>query len=113
MNRKAHPNHELDRNPYWDLDEGSLSVIVKIRLNSDYFHQSADRCPKCDANCWEAEQPPIVFRGCACATMAFPPHVPLHERWEPDLWVEAVTQARHELSVQLQRELSSSAGGPN
>jgi hypothetical protein len=83
MNRNPSPNHELDHDPYWDLDEGTLTVIVKIRLNSEYFHQTADRCPKCEANCWEAEQPPIVFRGCACATMAFPPDVPLHDRWKP------------------------------
>jgi hypothetical protein len=113
MNRKAHPNRELDRDPYWNLDEPFLMVIVKIRLNSGYFHQSADRCPKCGANCWEAEQPPMVFRGCACATMAFPLDAPLHDRWEPDLWTEAVTQAHNELSARLQRELSSSAGGPN
>jgi len=57
MIRNPHPNRELDRDPYWSLDEVPLMVIVRIRQNVEYFHQAADRCPKCGANCWEAEQP--------------------------------------------------------
>src|SRR5262249_62254857 len=103
MIRNPHPNRELDRDPYWSLDEVPLMVIVRIRQNVEYFHQAAIRCPKCGANCWEAEQPPIVFRGCACATMAFPATEPLHDRWTADLWADAVTLAHKELSRQLQR----------
>jgi len=76
MIRNPHPNRELDRDPYWSLDDVSLTVIVKIRQNTEYFHQTTDLCPNSAANCWEAEQSPIVFRGCACATMAFPPTNP-------------------------------------
>ena len=56
MIRNPYPNRELDREPYWNLDEISLTVIVRIRQNVEHFHQTADRCPKCGAKCWEAEQ---------------------------------------------------------
>ena len=116
MNRNPTPNRELDRDPYWNLDEVSLMVIVRIRQNVEYFHQTTDRCPKCGANCWEAEQPPIVFRGCACATMAFPPNEPLHDRWTPDLWVDArIASARRRRKqtrsrLKLRRSEKKSAG---
>lgn len=57
--------------------------------------------------------PPIVFRGCACATMAFPPSIPLHDHWEPSLWAKTVSDARKELLQQLKRELPTAAGGAN
>ena len=113
MIRNQHPDREMDRNPYWSLDEVSLMVIVKIRQNTEYFHQTTNQCPNCGANCWEAEQPPIVFRGCACATMAFPPQTPLHDHWEANLWAKTVSGARKELLQQLKRELPTAAGGAN
>jgi hypothetical protein len=72
MIRNPHPSRELDRDTYWSLDEVSLMVIVKIRQNARVLSPDTDQCPNRGANCWEAEQPPIVFRECACATMAFP-----------------------------------------
>ena len=38
MIRNPNPNRELDREPYWNLDEISLTVIVRIRQNVEYFH---------------------------------------------------------------------------
>ena len=113
MKRNPKPNRELDRDPYWSFDEGALRDLVKIRQEAQYFHQSKDRCPNCGANCWEAEQPPIVFRGCACAMMAFPPGTPLHAHWEASLWANTVSDARKELLRQLKRELPTAAGGAN
>ena len=113
MIRNPNPNRELDRDPYWSFNEEALLDIIKIRQGAQYFHQSKDQCSNCGANCWEAEEPPIVFRGCACATMAFPPGVPLHDHWSPSLWAKTVSEARKELLGQLKRELPAAAGEPN
>ena len=113
MIRTPNPNRELDRDPYWNFDEAALTPIVRIRQRAEYFQQTIDQCPNCGANCWEAEQPPIVFRGCACATMAFPPQTPLHDHWEANLWAKTVSEARKELPQQLKRELPTAAGGAN
>src|SRR5262245_14981686 len=110
MIRNPNPNRELDRDPYWRFDEASLIPVVKIRQQAEYFHQTINRCPNCGANCWEAEQPPIVFRGCACATMAFAPDTPLHNNWEPTLWAKTVSEARKALLQQFKRELSLAGG---
>ena len=113
MIRNPNPNRELDRDPYWSFNEEALLDIIKVRQGAQYFHQSKDQCPNCGANCWEAEEPPIVFRGCACGTMAFPPGVPLHERWSPELWAQTVSEARRELLRALKAEFELAGGGPN
>ena len=113
MIRNPNPNRELDPDPYWYFNEQALTDIVKIRVGAQYFHQSNNTCPNCGANCWEAEEPPMVFRGCACATMAFPPGVPLHDRWESNLWGATVAHARKAVLIELRRELAQAALHPN
>ena len=51
----------------------------------------------------------MVFRGCACATIAFPQQTPLHDDWESDLWAKTVSEARKELLQRFKREAASSA----
>jgi hypothetical protein len=113
MTRNPNPNRELDPDPYWYFNEQALTDIVKIRSLAQYFHQSSNQCPNCGANCWEAEEPPMVFRGCACALMAFPPGVPLHDYWESNLWGTTVAHARKAVLKQLKRELAQTALHPN
>jgi len=109
MIRNPNPNRELDPDPYWYFNEQALADIVKISSLAQYFHQSNNSCPNCGANCWEAEEPPIVFRGCACAMMAFPPGAPLHDHWEESLWGITVAKARKAVLQQLNRELAEAA----
>jgi hypothetical protein len=113
MIRNPNPNRELDPDPYLYFNEQALTDIVKIRSFAQYFHQSSDPCPNCGANCWEAEEPPIVFRGCACAMMAFPPGTPLHDHWESTLWGTNVAKARKAVLQQLNRDLLQTALYPN
>lgn len=113
MTRDPKPNRELDRDPYWSFDEVALTAVIRIRQGAQYFHQSDNQCPNCGYRCWEAEEPPMVFRGCACGTMAFPPGAPLHEHWESDLWGQTVAEARKALLKQDRREQALAAGGPN
>src|SRR6516162_9013469 len=109
MIRNPNPNRELDPDPYWYFNEQALADIVKISSLAQYFHQSNNSCPNCGANCWEAEERPIVFRGCACAMMAFPPGAPLHDHWEESLWGITVAKARKAVLQQLNRELAEAA----
>jgi hypothetical protein len=76
MIRNPHPNREMDRNPYWSLDEISLTVIVKIRQNTEYFHQTTNQCPNCGANCWEAKQPSNRFPRMRLRHYGIPPTNP-------------------------------------
>jgi hypothetical protein len=82
-------------NLYWNFNEAALLHIVKIHQLAKCFHQSNNACPNCGARCWEAEGPPMVFRGCAWAMMASPLGVPLHEHWQSHLWSQTVAHARH------------------
>jgi hypothetical protein len=113
MTRHPNPNRELDRDPYWRFDETALLAVVKIRQDAQYFHQSDNRCPNCGYRCWEAEEPPMVFRGCACGTMAFAPAHPLHHHWETWLWGRTVSEARKALLEQERCEQALAAGGVN
>lgn len=113
MIRNPNPNRQLDPDPYWFFNEQALTDIVKIRQCVQYFHQSDDTCPNCGARCWEAEEPPIVFRGCACAMMAFPPGAPLHDFWEESLWGDTAAHARKTVLQQLNRDLLGTARNQN
>jgi len=113
VTRNPTPNRELDRDPYWSFDETALLAVVKIRQDAQYFHQSDNRCPNCGCRCWEAEEPPIAFRGCACGTMAFAPAHPLHDHWETGLWGRTVSKARKALLEQERCEQVLAAGGVN
>ena len=105
MIRNPHPNREMDRNPYWSLDEISLTVIVKIRQNTEYFHQTTNQCPNCGANCWEATFQ--SFSADAPAPLWHSPHKPLSMiTGKLTSGPKPSPGARKELLQQLKRELN-------